>query len=82
MFKSLLKELRHIYGAGIIFFYYVKWPILIGLPILYYVLDYSNNEILNLLWFWSLVLAIKDFYLSLAKWYNRKTNSTKDIHDQ
>ena len=56
-----IRELRHIYGAGIIFFYYMKWPILIGLPILYFVLDYPSNDILNILWLFSFILAIKDF---------------------
>jgi hypothetical protein len=56
--KSILKEF---YGAGIIFFYYIKWPIVIGLPILYYGLDYKQNIIMNILWIYSLVLIIKDF---------------------
>jgi len=61
-------ELRHIYGVGIIFFYYVKWPILIGLPILYFALDYPSNMILNILWIWSFVLVAKDFYLLLKNY--------------
>ena len=65
--EAWLHELRHIYGAGIIFFYYTKWPILIGLPILYFALDYPSNEILNFLWIWSLILVIKDFYLLLKR---------------
>jgi len=52
---------RELYGAGIIFFYYIKWFIVIGLPILYYGLDYSQNTIMNVLWIYCLALIIKDF---------------------
>ena len=58
--KSFLKEL---YGAGIIFFYYIKYPIVIGLPILYYGLDYHHNKIMDILWIYSLILIIKDFFI-------------------
>ncbi len=53
--------LKGLYGAGILFFYYTKWLILIGLPILYFGLDYHSNVSMNVLWFYSLALAIKDF---------------------
>ena len=59
--EEALKELRHLYGSSILFFYYLKWPLLIGLPVLYFWLDYSSNTILNILWIWSLILAVKDF---------------------
>ena len=58
--KHILKE---IYGAGIIFFYYIKWLVFIGLPILYYGLDYKQNMIMNILWFYCLILIIKDFVM-------------------
>ena len=44
--KWVLKE---IYGAGIIFFYYIKWLVFIGLPILYYGLDYKHNTFMDIL---------------------------------
>jgi hypothetical protein len=56
--RHLLKEL---YGTGIIFFYYTKWFIFIGLPILYYGLDYKQNSIMNILWGYCFILIIKDF---------------------
>jgi len=59
--EKALKELRYLYGSSIIFFYYLKWPILIGVPVLYYGMDYSSNTIINILWIWSLILAVKDF---------------------
>jgi len=57
------KFFKEIYGVGIIFFYYVKWLIFIGLPILYYGLDYKQNMIMNFLWFYCFALIIKDFVM-------------------
>ena len=57
MIKPFFKKF---YGAGIIFFYYIKYPIVIGLPILYYGLGYSHNMIMDILWFFSSLLIIKD----------------------
>ena len=62
------KALQEIYGVGIIFFYYMKWLIVIGLPLLYFGLDYKSNMIMNISWIYSLSLIIKDFiYLVLLK---------------
>ncbi len=64
----MMDFLKEIYGVGIIFFYYVKWFILIGLPILYFGLDYKSNLIMNILWGYSFVLVVKDFiYLVVLK---------------
>ncbi len=63
--KAFFKEL---YGVGIIFFYYLKWPIVLGLPLLYFGLDYQHNRVMDLLWGYSLILIIKDFiYLYILK---------------
>ena len=61
--KHLLKEF---YGAGIIFFYYIKWLIFIGLPILYYGLDYKHNTVMDILWAYCFALIIKDFIVSVV----------------
>jgi hypothetical protein len=62
------KFLKDMYGVGIIFFYYMKWLIVIGLPLLYFGLDYKSNMIMNIFWFFSLALIIKDFiYLVVLK---------------
>jgi len=58
--KHILKE---IYGVGIMFFYFIKWFVFIGLPILYYGLDYKQNIIMNVLWFYCLILIIKDLVM-------------------
>jgi len=61
--KQLFKEL---YGTGIIFFYYVKWLIFIGLPILYYGLDYKQNIIMDVLWVYCFALITKDFIVRVV----------------
>lgn len=50
--KRILKEL---YGAGILFFYFFKWPYFLFFPYLYNI-GLQGNIILNLLWFYTLVL--------------------------
>ena len=64
----MMKFLKELYGVGIIFFYYIKWPILIGLPLLYFGLDYKSNLVMNILWGYCFVLVLKDFiYLVVLK---------------
>ncbi len=55
--RSILKEL---YGTGILFFYYMKYIILIGWPLLRFGLDYKDNIIIDVLWVYCLLLMIKD----------------------
>ncbi len=64
----MFDTLRKLYGAGIIFFYYFKYPIVIGLPILYYGLDYSQNMVMNILWLYSLLLIFKDISIMLIRY--------------
>ncbi len=61
MKKILERELKHIYGGIILFFYYMKWPIVIGLPVLYLYLGYERNIFLDVLWVLCIILIIKDF---------------------
>ena len=61
--RHILKEL---YGAGIIFFYYIKWLVFIGLPILYYGLDYKQNIIMDILWVYCFALITKDFIMRVV----------------
>jgi len=55
-----MKVLKEIYGVGILFFYYMKYIILFGWPILRYGLEYKENIIMNVLWVFCFVLMIKD----------------------
>ena len=54
------KILKEIYGVGILFFYYTKYLILIGWPLLLYGLEYKPNIIMDILWLICLGLMIKD----------------------
>ncbi len=62
--------MKELYGVGILFFYFLKWPIVIGYP---YLLSngLDNNYIIDLLWIYSLFLIFKDFYT----FYKRKKNN-------
>ena len=55
-----MKIFKEIYGVGILFFYYMKYIILIGWPILLFGLDYKPNIIMDLLWVYCLALMTKD----------------------
>jgi hypothetical protein len=55
------KVLREIYGAGILFFYYFKWIMILGYPALVYGLDYPRWWVMDLLWLYCVALAVKDF---------------------
>jgi hypothetical protein len=62
--KRTLKEL---YGVGILFFYFFKWPYFLGFPILYHN-GLNQNFILDGIWFLTIFLILKDFYT----FYKRK----------
>jgi hypothetical protein len=55
-----VKILKELYGTGILFFYYIKYIILIGWPVLLYGLEYKPNLIMDLLWVYCLALMTKD----------------------
>jgi len=55
-----VKILKEIYGVGILFFYYMKYIILIGWPLLFYGLEYKPNIIMDILWLFCLALMLKD----------------------
>ena len=57
----MAKILKEIYGVGILFFYYMKYIILIGWPLLLYGLEYKPNIIMDILWVYCLALVTKDF---------------------
>jgi len=61
-----------LYGTFIFFFYFVKYPIVIYLPISYLYLDFSNNNIMNILAFISSVLIINDWFFP----HEKPTNCT------
>ncbi len=54
---------KDLYGSGVLFFYFMKWIIFLGLPILYFALDFKPNIILDVLWIYSFALITKDFIM-------------------
>ncbi len=63
--------MKELYGVGILFFYFLKWPIVIGLPLLYNH-GLQNNWILNLLWLYCVVLIFKDIFMLIKAALARK----------
>jgi len=61
-----VKVLKEIYGVGILFFYYIKYIILIGWPLLLYGLEYKPNIIMDILWVYCLALMTKDILLKFV----------------
>ncbi len=55
-----MKFLKELYGGGILFFYYIKYFVLIGYPVLLYGLDYAPNLYIDILWVYCLALMTKD----------------------
>jgi Sec-independent protein secretion pathway component TatC len=55
------KTLKELYGVGILFFYFFKWPFFLGF-IYMYKHGLNENYILIGLWLYCLALIIKDFY--------------------
>jgi hypothetical protein len=53
--------LNKLYGTLIFFFYFIKYPVALFLPIAYTVLEYDNNWIMNILWIICVLLILKDF---------------------
>jgi len=58
--------MKEIYGTGIMFFYFLKWPILLGLPWMYNN-GLQDNYILDALWIYCLFLVFKDLYIYIQK---------------
>ncbi len=52
--------LKQLYGSGILFFYFFKWPFVLGFVYLYE-RGLNHNYILDILWLYCLGLIIKDF---------------------
>jgi hypothetical protein len=63
--------MKEIYGAGIMFFYFLKWPILLGLPWMYSN-GLQDNIILNILWVYCLLLVFKDIFMLYKKYKHKE----------
>jgi len=64
--------MKELYGVGVLFFYFLKWPIVIAY--LYLRLNgLEENYIMDALWLYCVFLILKDFWKLLQK---RKSHST------
>lgn len=62
----MAKFFKEIYGVGVLFFYYMKYIILMGWPLLLYGLEYKPNIIMDILWVYCLALVTKDFIVKFV----------------
>nr|WP_321265970.1 hypothetical protein [uncultured Sulfurimonas sp.] len=67
------KTLNELYGVGILFFYFLKWPYFFGYAYLY-ISGLKSNYILSALWFYCIILILKDIYIMIK---NKKINRCK-----
>ena len=56
------RTLLDLYGAWILFFHYAKWPIVIGLPILYFDMGYRHNIVMDIVWVYCLWLVLESLW--------------------
>ncbi len=56
------RTLLDLYGAWILFFHYAKWPIVIGLPILYFDMGYRHNIVMDIVWGYCLWLVLESLW--------------------
>lgn len=54
--------MKEIYGSAILFFYFLKWPIVLGLPVLHFAYGLKTTYFSIALWLLCLGLIIKDFW--------------------
>ncbi|MEA2098655.1 MAG: hypothetical protein U9P72_00835 [Campylobacterota bacterium] len=60
------RTLNELYGVGILFFYFFKWPYFLGFPYLY-MNGLNQNFLLDGLWFLTIFLILKDFHTMWKK---------------
>ncbi len=58
--------MKELYGVGVLFFYFLKWPIVIGYVYLR-MHGLHQNYIIDLLWLYCLFLIFKDFYVMFKR---------------
>jgi len=56
-------SMKEIYGSLIMFFYFLKWPVFLGLPILHFAYGLHATYFLIAFWALCLGLIIKDFWM-------------------
>jgi len=66
--------MKELYGVGILFFYFLKWPIVIGYAYLRFN-GLADNYIMDALWLYCLFLIFKDIYMFIKNKKNKPTES-------
>lgn len=51
---------RKLYGSLLLLIYFTKWPIFIGIPLLYLMTPYESNFVMNSCWFLAFVAIFWD----------------------
>ncbi|EQB40707.1 hypothetical protein M947_00210 [Sulfurimonas hongkongensis] len=74
------KALKDLYGSAILFFYFLKWPYLVGYPFLYFN-GLNQNFLLDALWLICLALVIKDIYTMIKNKQINRYRSKQDKED-
>lgn len=64
--------MKKIYGSFVIFFYFIKYPMVIYLFFVYLFLDIKHNIIMDILGLISITLIFKDWIYSYKKQLNIK----------
>jgi hypothetical protein len=57
----MLRTIKELYGAGILFFYYLKWPMFFGYPLLIVWWEYPRYWVMDGIWIYCMLLIVKDF---------------------
>jgi len=52
--------LKKLYGSWVMFVYFVKVPLFLGIPALYFLGNFEQSEIMNILWLLSFVIITMD----------------------
>lgn len=52
--------MRERYGRAILFFYFLKWPLFVGMPLFCCFYDPNNTPVSDLLWLLGPALIIQD----------------------
>ena len=62
--------MKKLYGSLLLFLYFLKIPMLIGLPMMYYI-GLKDNYILDIVWLMMLALVIKDIAVIIQKKFKK-----------
>jgi hypothetical protein len=70
------------YGALIMFFYFIKYPLIVYLGIHYFYLELESNFILDILGIISIILIVKDFIFPHQKPVNCSKKMQMELNPQ